>query len=361
MSKDSIMIYTTDLNLGDKTLSLMKEAETCLPYIYSFFAFADRQNNIECAIKPLSAKGEKYKASKEQQEIIEALTSTLKEFEEYYGDGEYEKYFSSSFNYYLEKYNAPGSLQVRLPSPLKYTERAASLVRSISTLLYSYALFKKNKNEKIVRGIDSLISMKSYFPAKYYVPVEGKLDEENRLLFTKEMKIRRKNSFNGPHNAAVIGKHEIRRSEIRTTEILDSLFQYGLVEENEKGFLALTRKSELLSEINSYGVIYFRDIKRKGMENALLSLRDEGCVEESGMFFSPDERALLSYVLGSGYENSLSLFSYYTTEKRKDEEKAESDYLLLLSIMTAIMLKVLEEISIIPQTVVKSLKNRKSK
>ncbi len=355
------MNYIPILNMEEDTLSRMKKEENFLPYIYSFFGFADSQNNISCAKKPLSGKGEEYRASKEQKELASSSVAVLWAFRDYYGDGEYEKYLSSSFNYYLGKYNAPAKISVSLPGTEPYTERAAAIALSMSRLLHSYASFKKSSYERITRDINSLISMKSYFTSKYYLPVEGKLGEEYSLLFSKEMKIRRKNTFQGPHNAAVIANNRIRKEDITTTEILESLFRYGLVEENEKGFLSLTARSELLSLINTYGVIYFRDIKKNGLQSALLSLREEGAVEESGMFFTPDETAFLEYVLGSGYKNSLSLFSYYTTEKRKDEEKAESDYMLLLSVMTALMLKTIEEISLIPQTVVKTLRNRKDK
>lgn len=348
-------------NTSENILSRMREEENFLPYIYSFFNFADRQNNISCALKPLSGKGKQYIMSKEQEEILESSAADLEAFVDHYGDGEYEKFLSSSLNYYLEKYNAPTGISVPLPGVQPYTERASSLVISMADLLYNYASFKKEKNEKVSRDIDSLISIKSYFPSKYYVPVRERLGEESRLLFSKEMKIRGNRFFCAPHNVALITNNRIRKEDIKTTEILDSLFEHGLVEENAKGFLALTARSELLSMINSYGVIYFRDIRKEGLGDALSSLKEEGAVEEWGFFLSPDETALLEYVLGSGYENSLSLFSYYTTEKRMDEEKAKSDYYLLLTVMTALTLKVIEEISLIPQSVVKSFKVHKTK
>ncbi len=355
------MAYIPFIKLEEETLSRMKEAENFLPYIYTFFNFADHENNISCAVKPLSARGENYMMSNVQEEIIDSSLSVLGAFADYYGDGEFEKYISSSFNYYLEKYNAGSHIAVSLSGDQSFPARARAIVRSMADLLYNYASFKKGKDEKVSRSIDSLISIESYFPCKYYVPVGGKLEEEYRLLFSKEMKIRRKSSFYAPHNEAIITKNKLSRSDITTGGILDRLFDCALVEENAKGFLALTQKSELLSIINTYGVIYFRDIKKKGLEGTLSILRQEGAVEESGLFLSPDERALMNYVLGSGYENSLSLFSYYTSEKSVDEEKAESDYPLLLIIMTALMLKVMEEISLIPQTVVKSLKNSRSR
>lgn len=354
------MNYNPYQNTSENMLSRMKEEENFLPYIYSFFNFADRQNNISCALKPLSGKGEQYIMSREQEVILDSSAADLEAFADYYGDGEYEKYLSSSFNYYLEKYNAPESIRLSLPGARTYTERASSLVISMADLLYNYASFKKEKNEKVPRDMNSLISMKSYFPSKYCVVADDRLGEELRLLFSKEMKIRGKRFFCAPHNAALITKNRLRKDDIRTTEILDSLFEHGLIEENAKGLIALTARGELLSMINSYGVIYFRDIRKKGLGDALSTLKAEGAVEEWGYFLSPDETALLEYVLGSGYENSLSLFSYYTTGKRNDEQKAESDYLLLLTIMTALTLKVIEEISLIPQTVVKSLAGCKS-
>lgn len=354
------MNYIPYQNIKENMLSRMKEEENFLPYIYSFFNFQDSQNNISCALNPLSGKGEQYIMSKEQEETLDSSAAELNVLADYYGDGEYEKYLSSSFNYYLEKYNVPENIRLFLPGAQTYTERASSLVIAMADLLYNYASFKKGKKEKVSRDINSLISMKSYFPSKYCVPVEEKLGEEITLLFSKEKKIRGNRFFCAPHNAALITNNRLEKGDIKTTEILDSLFHHGLVEENAKGLLALTARSELLSMINSYGVIYFRDIRKKGLDNALTSLKAEGAVEEWGFFLSPDETALLEYVLGSGYENSLSLFSYYTTGERNDEDKAERDYLLLLTIMTALTLKVIEEISLIPQTVVKSLTGHKT-
>ncbi len=354
------MNYIPYLNIKENMLSRMKEEENFLPYIYSFFNFADSQNNISCALKPLSGKGEQYIMSKEQEEILDSSASELIAFAGYYGDGEYEKYLSSSFNYYLEKYNAPENLRLSLHGAQTYTQRASSLVISMADLLYNYASFKKGKKENVSRDINSLISMKSYFPSKYCVPVEEKLGEEIMLLFSKGMKISGNRFFCAPHNAELINKNRLGKDDIKTTEILDSLFHHGLVEENAKGLLSLTARSELLSMINSYGFIYFRDIRKKGLGNALSTLKAEGAVEEWGFFFSPDETAFLKYILGSGYENSLSLFSYYTTGESNDEEKAERDYLLLLTVMTALTLKVIEEISLIPQTVVKSFTGHKT-
>lgn len=86
------MNYNPYQNTSENMLSRMKEEENFLPYIYSFFNFADRQNNISCALKPLSGKGEQYIMSREQEVILDSSAADLEAFADYYGDGEYEKY-----------------------------------------------------------------------------------------------------------------------------------------------------------------------------------------------------------------------------------------------------------------------------
>lgn len=353
--RKTTMRFVPFINMDVDTLERMKDAENFLPYLYTFFNFADSQNIISAAKSPLSTSGGRYTTSKNQEETINSNAVILEAFRDYYGDGEYERYLCSSFLHYLGEYNAPATLSVPLPSVVTYRERDALLVRSIAALISNYDSFKKRKSERTPSDINSLISIKSYFPSKYFVPAKGKLDEEMKLLFSKEMKMRGKRTFQPSGNAAIIENRKLKAADITTPDILTALFKKGLVEEDGKGFLVLTKKSELLSMINYFGVICSRDIQKRDLGLALEELKEAQVVLPSEKFFTPDEISFLEYVLGTRYENSLSLLYFYTMNQNVDEEKAHTDYLLLLSIMTAVMIKVMEEISLIPQTVIKRL------
>lgn len=343
------MEYIPFLNLDKETFKNIKKDENLLPYLYTGFRFADCQG-----VMPISQGGSvreesgKYVMSNAQKETISRYSIMLSYMRDLWGEERMEEALSSSFLFYLKKYGAPDSLSYTISEEFSYTESLVCVAEEIKGLLYRYSVLIGRKSRSY--SISDILDIDSYFPAKYYIQNGKALDSSISLLFDREQKIAGERKFQGENNYVLLTKRKLKTLDIKTDAILSSLIQEGLVEVDSDKVLSLTAKSKLLAVLKESGVITLRNAEKCGLMDELDALLSSGELKSYPKFLTKDEKTFLEYLLSDRYTNSLNIPAVcLDKEKEYSERKAKENYIILLSVLIALSIKVIDEISSIKE------------
>ena len=342
------MDYIPFLNLDRQTFENMRKDENLLPFLFAGYRFADSEAVIPIAVGGFLSDEGKYILSKDQKEKISRYSLLITQIRDLWGDDIFEESLSSSFSFYLKKYGAPEALSYSLTEEFSYTESLFRVAEKIRELLYLYsaAIGRKSRSG----SVSDILDIDSFFPAKYYIENDGRLSPLLSLLFEKEQKLSGERKYQGENNYDLLTKRKLRKADIRTEEILSSLIDGGLVEVKADGVLALTAKSRLLGCIRFSGAVTLRSAENEGLGDELDALISSGELRPSPKFLAPAEKTFLEYLLTDRYKNSLNIPEVCLDEEKEySEKKARENYPILLSVLIGISIKVIDEISKIPE------------